>query len=241
MVSETCVSPTRRVLRAFGGLISWGLAAVLIVAGGLYISPGVFVAVAFYLVFGLYILFSATARVRMTRFIIEGVTLLVVSLVVFLAMPVSGHLPQGAVTYDSASKPAAPKAVLEYMEAGKAVCSGIERFVSTKKIKDDNEAVSLVRDMEMVRLDDAFRSLPPNLQKKLSYSHAMLHALVPLLRNLETKMPQFLPKGPAAWLPKALAISIKKHVESIRIQLNKEKIDLMSQFNFDKHQKAASQ
>lgn len=227
------ISPTARILRAFGSLISLGLAAFLLLAGALSSSVGAFIVMAFYLVFGLYLLFTSTIRVKIGQFAIEGVTLLVVSLIAFLAIPLPGRMPNHTATYNETTKQPVPQEVVTYIDAVNSACNGIEKFITTKKLKDDNEAVELVNNIGLGNVDKAFFALSPKMQENMAYSHAMLHNLEPLLLNLQTKMPKFLPKGPATWLPKAIADSVRKHVENTRTQLNREKINLMSTYRFN--------
>lgn len=225
------ISPTARILRGTAGVISLGLALIILLQGLLSSSFGAFLLVVLYSVFGLYMLFSSMQRVAVGRFAIEGIVLLIVSLLAFISFP-SAFAFETQI-YQSTTKPLVPQNVTSYINTMETTCSNIEHFISIKEIKDDNQAVDIVNSIDIRPVHKAFQMMSNKDQENFRYAHDMIHGLKSLLVTLQDRMPKYLPKGPAAWLPKTLSDSIKRHVESTRLKLHEETEKLKSVYRFN--------
>jgi len=226
------ISPTARILRGIVGVIAVLLAVILLLQGVLSSSFGAFLLVTLYTVFGLYILISSRQRVAVGRFALEGIVLAAASALAFIAFPTAFSVEPP--TKQSTMKAFVPQNIISYTETMSQACDNIEAFIAVKKIKNDEQAAIMAKSIDINPVHQAFERLSGKDQEILSYSHAMIHGLEPLLQTLQNRLPKYLPKGPAIWMPKSLTISIKKHVEGTKEKLHEEMQKLKTIYRFKK-------
>ncbi len=225
------ISPASRFLRILGGLLSLGLATLLLLQGIMLSSFWIFLLMSFYLFFGLYILVSFKQRVTMGRFALEAIALLGAAAMAFVIAP--GSVALNKPMYHSTTKPFVPANVLTYISAANKACSNVDRFINIKTVKNDDRAAILARNIDIRFVDAAFHALSAKDQTRFAESHAMLHGLEPMLTTLQSRIPQYMPKGPAVWLPDTLKESIRNHIRKTRIQIASEKARLELIYRFD--------
>ncbi|NOZ01009.1 MAG: hypothetical protein GXP54_03870 [Deltaproteobacteria bacterium] len=208
-----------RMGRAATGLAAIGLAVIMFLNGAAAKSLGPFVAFVFFAGTGLYFLISIKERMAIWRFAVEAAILGVVSVVIFLSLPDVFSL--GRPIYKSTVAIRPPSEARMLLEASKKRIVAIREFMGAKTIKSTEDAVKLSNALDADRLDMLFAAVPEVDQDIMRPVYARLAALRPLLKTLEKRFPSELPKGPAAWLPTAVADAVRHQLALVESDIGK--------------------
>ena len=214
---DQSIGPTVRIGRIAAGLAALCVAVIMFLNGAVAKAFGPFVAFVFFAGAGIYFLISLKERIRVRRFCIEAVGLVVASVVLYLSLPDVFSL--GTPIYESTVAARPPSEAKVLLNASEMRLNAIRTFMNTKTIKDTEEAVKLSKDLEVDPLDALFASVPAVDQDLMHPVYARLAALRPLLGTLQNRFPNELPDGPAVWLPGAVADSVHAQLDLVEADI----------------------
>ncbi|MBM4396189.1 MAG: hypothetical protein FJ087_10910 [Deltaproteobacteria bacterium] len=210
------IGTTSRVIRTIAGVVLVALAFLMYLDGAATKAFGAYVALVFFAAAGLYLVVSLRDRIPFWRFAVEGAATLVMSASLFVALPDIFSL--GRPLYESTAVPASGEAAA-FVEASRTHLDAMSKFMEIKEFKDTDEAVAAARGLSEDALARLWSTIPERDRDIVAPIWYRLQGLKPLLAALVKQFPAELPKGPAMWVPAAIASEFRSNVARVQAEI----------------------
>ncbi|MBL6974438.1 MAG: hypothetical protein ISR64_01780 [Deltaproteobacteria bacterium] len=211
------IGPTARIGRIVAGVAALVLAVIMFLNGTAARAFGPFIAFVFFAGAGLYFLISLREKMPVWRFAVEAAAVASVSVVLFMSLPDVFSL--GRPMYKSTVAVRPPSEVRIMLSSSRDRVLAIRQFMNAKALPNTEEAVALSKGLDVDRLDDLFQTIPTVDRDIMHPVYARLAALRPLLGTLQKRFPTELPKGPASWVPAAIADAVFTQLEMVEADI----------------------
>ena len=212
------IGTASRVMRAAIGATAIGLAVLMYLNGHAIRSFGPYVALVLFAGSGLYYLLSVADRISLGRFAAEAVVTAVLSGALFVSLPDVFSLRKPM--YASA-KPPPTREAQEFLDAVRAFTAGTERFLATTEVRDTDSAEALTRVISMEALRRTYATIPDRDRGVTQPVYVRFQGLLPLLDPLVRQFPAELPRGPAVWVPAAIASDIRHQLGRVNDDIDR--------------------
>lgn len=214
------LGPSSRMVRFVAGIGALGIALLMYLNGAALRAFGPYVATVFFGLAGLYLLVSIRDKVTLGRLVIETAILGVASAILFVALPDVFSLRKSL--YEDAIHEPMPAEARAFLGIARGYARGVTAFLDATEVPTPADAETLIRGIDTREaLVPGFERLPAKDQALLQASYLRLRSLAPLLESLADRLRQEVPRGPAAWMPAALAADV-------RSQLARAEADLLA-------------
>lgn len=211
------IGPTARIGRISAGVAALVLAVIMFLNGTAARAFGPFIAFVFFAGAGLYFLISLREKMPVWRFAVESAVLASVSVVLFMSLPDVFSL--GRPMYKSTVAVRPPSEVRIMVSASRERVLAIREFMNAKSLPNTEEAVALSKGLDVDPLDELFGTIPAVDRDLMHPVYARLAALRPLLGTLQKRFPTELPKGPASWVPAAVADAVHAQLQIVETDI----------------------
>jgi hypothetical protein len=193
------------------GLGTLGIGLLMYLNGSALKAFGPYAAMVLFGLAGLYLLLSLRERVTLGRLIVETGVLAAMAAVVYVALPDVFSLRKPL--YENAIHETAPAEARAFLGTARAYIANVAKFLETTEVPTAVDAESLIAGIDaQSALVPGFERVPEKDQALMQGAYLRLRSLAPLFASLSDRLRQEEPKGPAVWLPAALAADVRQNL-----------------------------